>query len=203
MQLKDLLELIEGGVEEARLSAEEAEGAARHAARVWEGCLLPGAPPSHSEYTIRTAGGAKTLCHYPAVREGCFLVVVLDGATGVPEDHLPYDIGGQYRPSTYRDLSTESAGTPEESRIASSLLRLGEFGTPAAILEFGEGSYLQTWRDGPDEYDLEYQLVTTAFHYVVPRKLRQDEVVWAFLSCATGRYDWAKEFPWILHSMSR
>ena len=202
MQLKDLLELIEGGVEKTDLPPRWADGTAKYAARVWEGCLLPGPIPSESEYTIRSRTGAKILCHFPTIREGCFLVVVLDDGTGEPEDHLPYDIGGQYRPPVYRDLSTEIEGTAQESRIASSLLDLGKFGTPAAILEFGEGSYLQTWRDGPDEYDLEYQLVTTAFHYVVSRKLRQDEVVWAFLSCANGRYEWAKDFPWILHSMS-
>ena len=202
MQLKDLLDLIENGVEKTTLREDWAEGAARYAARVWEGCLLPEPVPTESEYTIRVREGAKTLCHFPAIREQCFLIVVLDGTTGIPEGHLPYDIGGQYRPQMFQDVSTGQEGLPEGAFMATALKQLGEVGTPAAILEFGEGSYLQTWRDSTDAYDLEYQLVTTAFHYVVPRSLTQAEVLAAFDSCANGRYEWAKDFPWTLHSMS-
>ena len=113
-----------------------------------------------------------------------------------PPAHILFDIGGQYRPVTYTDLSTGFVGEPTEQMLADLLPRLREGGTPAAILESGEGSYLQTYQDGPDEFTLEYQLVTPAFHFVAARPVNGQDMLRAFRSYAFGKYEWAKDYDW-------
>ena len=196
LQLKDLLALLDGGAATVTAPADVATRAAHYAARVWSDCRLVGTPPPTIEYCALTKGSAKHLCHFNAGRKDCFLIVVCAAASDLPEAHILFDIGGQYRSITYTDLSTDFVGEPTEQMLANSLPRLREGGTPAAILESGEGSYLQTYQNGPDEFTLEYQLVTTAFHLVGTGPVTGQDVLRAFRSYAFGKYEWAKDYDW-------
>lgn len=196
LQLKDLLGLLDGGAATVTVPAAVATQAEHYAARVWRECRLLGVPPPAMEYCALTKVGAKYLCHFNEGRKDCFLIVVCAVASGLPEAHILFDIGGQYRPLTYTDLSTGFVGEPTEQMLADSLPRLREGSTPAAILESGEGSYLQTYQNGPDEFTLEYQLVTTAFHFVAAGPVTAQDVLCVFGSYAFGKYEWAKDYDW-------
>ena len=196
LQLKTLLELLDGEARTAVAPDGVAARAGRHAAAVWTDCGLAGSAPATMEYCARTLVSDKYLCHFNVGRKDCYLVVVCSASTGLPEGHLPFDIGGQYRPVVYSDLSTGFVGEPTAGMFEEQLPRLREGGTPAAILESGEGSYLQTYQDGPDAYTLEYQLVTTAFHFAVSAPVDTRDVLRAFHSYAFGKYEWAREFLW-------
>ncbi len=193
LQLRDLLERLDRGTTRANPSPDETARAARHAAEVWPDCRLNGVAPTTIEYCTRT--GTDLLCHFNAGWKDCFLIVVCPAA-GLPMGHLLFDIGAEYRGTLYHDLSTGFVGEPTEQILAESLPRLGAGGTPAAILGRGEGSYLQTYRDAPERYTLEYQLVTTAFHFTLAAPATLEEVQRAFRSYAFGKYEWAREFAW-------
>ena len=193
LQLKDLLERLDRGTQRDTPSPEEAQRAARHAAEVWASCRLDGEALDAIEYCIRA--GSDLLCHFNAGRKDCYLIVVCSVVAGRPLDHLLFDIGAEYRPAEYEDLSTGFVGEPTAAILAESLPRLGEGGTPAAILGRG-GSYLQTSLDAPGRYLLEYQLVTTAFHFNTKAAVSLDDVQRAFHSYAFGKYEWAREFAW-------
>ena len=105
--------------------------------------------------TYCTRAGADLLCHFDAGWKDCFLIVVCPAAASLPLDHLLFDIGAEYRPTVYHDLSTGFVGEPTEELLAESLPQLGAGGTPAAILGRGEGSYLQTYLDAPNRYTME------------------------------------------------
>ncbi len=111
-------------------------------------------------------------------------------------DHLLFDIGAEYGPLAYQDLATGFVGDPTEEILVASLPRLGQGDTPAAILERGKGTYLRTYRNAPGRYTMEYQLVTTAFHFVIAAPVPLAEVQGAFHSYAFGKYEWARDFAW-------
>ena len=197
LQLKDLLALMDGGVTGTAAPLDVAMRAQRHAADVWSDCRLPGPAPASIEYCGLTRGTGKYLCHFNAGRKDCYLIVICAAATGSPEAHLPFDIGAQYRPASFTDLSTNFAAEVTDEMLAAALPRLLEAGgTPAAILENGDGSYLQTYQDGPDQYALEYQLVTTAFHFAAATPATTQEVLRAFRSYAFGKYEWTRDIVW-------
>ena len=193
LQLKDLLERLDRGTQRDTSSPEAAQRATRHAAEVWASCRLDGEAPDTIEYCTRA--GADLLCHFNAGRKDCYLIVLCPVEASRPMDHLLFDIGADYRPAEYEDLSTGFVGEPTAAILAESLPRLGEGGTPAAILGRG-GSYLQTSLDAPGRYLLEYQLVTTAFHFNTKITVTLDDVQRAFHSYAFGKYEWAREFDW-------
>ena len=194
LQLKDLLQRLDGGAKSTVLTTDTEVCVTRYAAEVWTSCRLDGVAPSAIQYCARTA--ADLLCHLNVGRKDCFLVVVCPLAGGPPTGHLLFDIGAEYRPAEYQNLSTGFVGQPTEEMLADSLPRLGEGGTPAAILDCGGGTYLQTYRDAPDRYALEYQLMTTAFHFVAVAPITTRDVQRAFQSYAFGKYEWAREFTW-------
>ena len=202
MQLKDLLDLVGGDVDTVVLPPEWAERARRYAVSVWEGCLFSIPPPACAGTGLKTHDPRRLVAMFTAGLPDCVLNVVLDAETGEPFDHLPFDWGGEDDEKDFRDLSTGYEGPPHEDVVVGSLTRLGESGTPAAILDFGDTSYIQCYRSAEDAYEFEHQLVTTAFHYVVPRTLTQREVIEAFLDCARGGFEWSRRFPWTLHPMS-
>ena len=193
LQLKDLLQRLDGGAKSTVLTTDAAARLAGYAADVWTSCKLDGAAPATVEYCA--GAGDDLLGHFNIGRKDCFLIVVAP-VTGAPTGHLLFDIGAEYRPVEYQDLSTGFVGEPTEEILANSLPRLGEGGTPAAILHHGEGSYLQTYLDAPGRYVLEYQLVTTAFHFTTAAPASLDDVQRAFRSYAFGKYEWARGFDW-------
>ena len=194
LQLRDLLQRLDGGAKGLAPSADAATRMAEYAAGVWTSCGLAGVAPSVVEYCAGT--GDELLGHFNAGRKDCFLIVVCPEAAGSPTGHLLFDIGAEYRLSEYQNLSTGFVGEPTEAMLADSLPRLGQGGTPAAILDRGGGTYLQTYLDAPGRYTLEYQLVTTAFHFNTRTPATLDDVQRVFRSCAFGKYEWARDFDW-------
>lgn len=194
LQLKDLLQRLDGGAKGTVPPADAANRMAEYAAAVWTSCGLDGVAPSAIEYCAGVSG--ELLGHFDAGRKDCFLIVVCPEAAGPPTGHLLFDIGAEYQMSEYQNLSTGFVGEPTEAMLADSLSRLGEGGTPAAILDRGDGTYLQTYLDAPGRYTLEHQLVTTKFHFGTAGPATLDDVQRAFHSYAFGRYEWAREFDW-------
>lgn len=197
LQLADLLRLMDEGVDGAAPPRHVASRAAAYAAAAWAECRLPGAAPGIVAYAPLTRRSGRYLCHFDTGATDQYLIVVC-AADGVAVDGcVPVDIGGQYRPVTFEDLSTGFVGEPTEALLAQALPWLRDGGTPAAILDSGEGSYLQTWQNGPDNYELEYQLVTTQFHFAAAGRLGAQDVLEAFRSYAFGRYEWARDVRWL------
>ena len=200
-QLKSLLERLDRGVDPIDAPATVAERARRHAAEVWGECGLSGSPGSLA-HTVRTRVLPEYLCHVETEERDCFLVVVVSEDAVEVKGHLPLDVGAQYRPLLFEDLSTGLAGEPTEAWLDEAIPRLGDGGdTPVAIVGAARGTYMQTCLQKPGEYLLEYQTVTTAFHFAADRPVDEQTVLWAFRSYAFGRYEWARELEWVRHPL--
>ena len=71
---------------------------------------------------------------------------------------------------------------------------------PFAILELGDGTYMQTFRTH-DGFHLEHQLVNAAGHYEISGLATADQVVAAFVSYAFGKNEWLENFTWQLQQL--
>ena len=149
LQLNDLLALLDGGAATVTAPADVAASVAYHAARVWSDCRLIGTPPPTIEYCAFARDGAKYLCRFNAGRKKAAFSSWSARRPLEYRRRTSSSTSGQYRAIMYTDFATGFVGEPTEQMLADSLLHLREGNTPAAILESGEGTYLQTYQDGP------------------------------------------------------
>ena len=82
LQLKDLLERLDGGAKSTVLDPATSTRVTKYATEVWASCELEGVAPSAVKYCART--GDDLLCHLSAGGQDCYLVVLCPAATGVP-----------------------------------------------------------------------------------------------------------------------
>ncbi len=201
MQLAELLLILDMSGTQALPPQEIQVVAYEYAAKAWTSSGLAGNPPNNIEYTNYIEAAGKYLCHFNTGSKNTFLIVLVEESSEKAVSHLVMDIGAEYRPVVYTNHSTGYVGNPTEIQIEKDIPKLLDTGTPAAILESGDGSYIQTYQVSENVYELEYQLVSTKFHYKTPNPVTGRVVVDAFLSYAFGKYEWAKDIQWEYHPL--
>ena len=196
MQLAELLLLLDMGGKQASPPEDIQIMAYEYAVKAWEPSGLVESPPKNIEYTNYIESAGTYICHFAAGAKDTFLIVVVQESPAKAISHLVMDIGAEYLPVVYINISTGYEGNPSEIQIKTDIPKLLDSGTPAAILESGDGSYIQTYQISEDTYELEYQLASTKFHFKTAKPVSEKVVIDAFLSYAFGKYEWAQEIKW-------
>lgn len=196
LQLHEYLRYLHAGTREHRLSQSELHRCMSAAQEIWpETGLLPWeSAPRTVGYAWRSNDGRHTAAHITADRKNCFLIVVLS------EQHftsyIVFDIGAEYSRPEYICPSIGYRGAAERDVILNSIPNLKDHEHPFAILEIGDGTYLQTYQNPNGTYELEHQLVTMKFHYRALGEVNVGEVCDAFISYAFGKKEWATDLAW-------
>lgn len=151
--------------------------------------------PSDVRYTFRN--GKRQLCHvraFPRKSPDTFLIVVF-GPKKI-EGHILIDLAAEYSAPYLDCVATGYKGTPDRKTLENQIRSIDpNQPNPFAILNTGEGTYMQTYREEKG-FILEYQLVNTSSHYEIPKRATEDQVVAAMLSYAFGKYEWLDAFSW-------
>jgi hypothetical protein len=196
-QLHEHLALMDTGVRkfDAPQSLRDAcEEAARLAwplsgLKPWE------AHPRVTDFCYACGDGVHGYLHFGADHANCFMIVICELRTERPVGWLLFDIGAEYHHALYVCPDIDFEGEPTEHVIADSLPRLRDDADSWAVLDRGNGTYMQAYStDGG--YVLEHQLVTPACHYRAVGLLDAQQVIWAFNSYAFKVKEWARELRW-------
>jgi hypothetical protein len=198
LQMHEYLGLLRQGSTSIELDPLVARQGLAAAQEIWAdtGLAAWDAQSRHIEEVARTNGG-HLLCHVNADHRNCFVIVVIDGVSRRPDSYIVFDIGAQYRGlPTFICPPIDHEGEPTEELIAAAIPKLMSEPNGFAVLDLAPGTYMQTAADGPDQYVLEHQLVTTRCHYRVPRPVDAATVIDAFKSYAFGKFEWASNLRW-------
>ena len=106
--------------------------------------------------------------HVNADWENCFLILITPADTVEPEAYLLFDIGAEYRELTLTCPTLQLEDAVSDALIEESIRNLPGREDPFAILDAGEGTYLQTFAEEEEGFHIEHQLVSTASHYALP-----------------------------------
>jgi hypothetical protein len=196
LQLHELLRFLHAGTEPHRLSQNELDRCMSAAQEIWPDTgLLPWeSAPRTVAYAWKSNDGRHSAAHISADRENCFLIVVL--SEGHASSYILFDIGAEYTQAEYICPLIGYQGPAEQDVILKSIPNLRDHEDPFAILEVGDGTYLQARQYRNGTYQLEHQLVTTKFHYRAVGEINTSEVCDAFISYAFGKKEWATDVTW-------
>jgi hypothetical protein len=147
------------------------------------------------EYVVRCRASGRLLVHVSADWKDCFLILVVPAGQVQAEAFLLFDIGAEYRPVRFICPAFEVDDIADEETISRCLPQLDGAHDPFAILESGNGTYMQARAVG-GAFIVEHQLVSLSSHYRLEERVSSDVVVSLFLSYAFGRKEWACDFKW-------
>lgn len=154
-----------------------------------------GAHSRDLHHVCRSNTTGALLWHVNADHRDCFLILVTANEATPPYGFILFDIGAQYSVLRFTCPTLGIIdGETNRDTIRDALPRLRGHADPYAILDAGEGTYLQAYAT-EDGFELEHQLVSTASRYLV-ECVSEADAVRAFLSYAFGRYEWARDFAW-------
>ena len=199
LQVHEYLELLDEGVQSEEASKAVTESAMRVAKSLWSDLRIAvwNAHPRQVELVSRCQESGRQLVHVSADWKNCFLILVFPSQTTDPESFILFDIGAEYN----EPLITCPAFGMEDEPVTEHLI---EERIPAlqqvkensfAILQTGDGTYIQLYADGPD-YWVEHQLVSLCSHYQLESPVDAETATRLFKSYAFGRKEWAREFTW-------
>src|SRR5215510_11614136 len=195
LQLTEYLRFLDGTAEH-QLSQSELDRCMSAAREIWPDTgLLPWeAAPRTMAYAWKSHDGRHTGAHITADIKDCFLIVV--SSEERPISYIVFDIGAECAEPAYICPLIDYEGAPERDVILNSIPNLRDHKDSFAILDRGDGTYLQTYQNRNGTYDLEHQLVTTKFHYRALGEVNTDRACEAFISYAFGKKEWAFDFAW-------
>ncbi len=196
LQLHEYLRFLHAGTGNHQLSRSELDRCMSAAQEVWPDTgLLPWeSAPRTVAYPWKSNDGRHTAAHISADIENCFLIVVLYEEH--PSSYIVFDIGAEYSQVEYICPLIGYDGPAQREVILKSIPNLRDHKDPYAILERGDGTYLQAYQDRIGTYELEHQLVTTKFHYRALGEINKGEACDAFISYAFGKKEWATDVMW-------
>ena len=147
------------------------------------------------EYVARCHASEKLLVHVSADWKDCFLILVVPPRQLQAEAFLLFDIGAEYSEVRFVCPAFDLDDIADEETIKRCLPQLHGARDPFAILETGNGTYMQARAVG-GMFNVEHQLVSLASHYRLEGRVSSDIVVSLFLSYAFGKKEWARDFKW-------
>ena len=198
IQLHEYLNLLDGGAEQADASEEECHEWLQYAERIWPRLEISDwqAASRSVFFIVECAASGHRLVHVNADWENCFLILITPADTVEPEAYLLFDIGAEYRELTLICPTLQLEDAVTDALIEESIRKLPGREDPFAILDAGEGTYLQTFAEEEEGFHIEHQLVSTACHYALPEMVSADVVIELFKSFAFGKKEWARNFQW-------
>lgn len=133
---------------------------------------------------------------FPRKRPETNVVIVFEPSTSEFIGHILIDLAAEHSTPRLDCPSSEYEGNPQPDEIESLLAQITpDDDNPFAIMETGEGSYIQTLCTD-DGYLLEYQLVNASSHYETSTPLSFEEVVDCFVSYGFEGNQWLESFTW-------
>jgi hypothetical protein len=180
-------------------AAQTAEQILGYAAEVWQSVGLKQRKLRNADIIASYRDGARHLFHlkaYPRKQPDTVMVIVFDPTVSEVFGHILIDLGAENSTPRLDCPSSEYEGNPTIDEIESLLAQIHpDDDDPFAIMETGDGTYLQTLR-GDDGYVLEHQLVNTSNHYETINLATFEQVVEAFRAYGFGGTDWLESFDW-------
>ena len=196
-QIHEYLILLDGGTKTVTATDDECRVWLEYAHRVWPQLEIDSwqaHPRSVSLVTDCQATGHR-LGHVTADWENCFLILIVPPGETMPESHILFDIGAEYESLTLLCPTLELDEVVTEPSIANAIHKLPGREDPFAIVDTGRGTYMQTYAEDAG-FHIEYQLVSTACHYVLPKLVSAETTIQLFNSYAFGKKEWARNFQW-------
>lgn len=170
-----------------------------YAADVWQSAGLKQRKLRNADIIASYRHGARHLFHlkaYPRKQRDIVMVIVFDPDVSEVFGHILIDLAAEYSTPRLDCPSSEYEGNPTIDEIEALLAQISpDDDDPFAIMETGDGTYLQTLC-GDDGYVLEHQLVNTSNHYETINLATFEQVVEAFRSYGFGGTDWLESFDW-------
>ena len=197
LQLHEYLALLDGGATTQPADEELFSACLEQAQSLWPRLRLHGwrDRDRRIELVARCQATGTLLVHVSADWPNCFLILVVPAGRPEAEAYLLFDIGAEYREARFICPAFDVNQIADAEMIRRYVPKLQGENDPFAILEIGDGTYLQTYaEDGM--YRVEHQLVSLASHYQLQQKVSAETVIDLFLSYAFGRKEWAREFVW-------
>jgi hypothetical protein len=207
LQLHEYVALLDGGTDKHPIGDDVSKACLSQAESIWPQLRMSSWTdrPRTIEYVARCRVTGRLLVHVSSDWKDCFLILVVP-PHHLPPHHLPphhletegyllFDIGAEYREARLVCPAFGLDHVANESEIRGTIPLLPGASDPFAILETGEGTYMQTYAEG-GMFDVEHQLVSLASHYRLTRRVSAEVVVSLFLSYAFGRKEWASEYVW-------
>ena len=198
LQLHEYLDLLDGGVATQAADHGLAQTALATAESLWPTLKIsPWDATSRTvEMIARCTNSGKRLVHVTADWKNCYLILVFECDSEIPESYILFDIGAEYSEVQFVCPAFEIAAPATEDLIAKYIPRLKDTESdPFAVLDIGDGTYMQAYAEG-SRYGVEYQLVSLASHYALDVSVDAATVVMLFNSYAFGRKEWAREYTW-------
>ncbi|QDT59825.1 hypothetical protein SV7mr_23370 [Stieleria bergensis] len=198
LQIQEYLAMLDGGAETADADERLTEAALAAAESLWPTLHLAawGDLPRTVESVARCVNSGIRLVHVTADWINCYLILVFPPESDETDCYILFDIGSEYSEITFECPAFGIRKAVSEELIEEYVPRLQQADSdPFAILDLGNGSYMQTLAD-PSGYFVEYQLVSLASHYTLPAPVDAQTVIALFKSYAFGKKEWSVNHQW-------
>ncbi len=146
LQLHEYLALLDGGARTGSIDDAMASKCLQQAAAIWP--LLRISDWEDHERQIETVAicqdSGHRLVHISADWPNCFLILVVPPERQEADSYLLFDIGAEYREVRFLCPNFDVDEVAEESIIRRYIAEIDGQRDPFAILEVGDGTYMQT-----------------------------------------------------------
>ncbi len=179
------------------------EVALAYARELWPSLEIGKRILSKKDVVLCHKHGDVVLTHVRAyARKQPHVVLVLAETGGELSGHILVDLASDDAEPHLICPSVEHDGATSPEQLSEFLAKISsDEDDPFAILETGDGTYIQTLNTG-DGFVLEYQLVSTACHYETPELVSLEEAVAALISFGWGNHEWLTDFAWQRQDLS-
>ena len=198
LQLHEYLALVDGGAPTIPVEQSLADEALKQAEALWPDLRIDTWEKRKRkvECVAQCSNGTR-LVHVTANRRNCFLILVVPPKKKAATKYLLFEIGAEYAEPQLICPAFDLDGPADKVTIRKIIPRLDGQRNPFAILNIGNGTYIQCYAE-VGLYDVEHQVVSTAAHYSLKKKADAATVVKLFLSYGFGKKEWATEYEWKL-----
>jgi hypothetical protein len=198
LQIHEYMAYLGAGTSNADISTDVANICLNAARTVWPRTGLDAwdARPRTIEHFYQTKDGNHILAHVNADHADCFVIILYNVFSARAESYIVFDIGAKYAEPIFVCPFADYEGPATAELIASSIPNLLSSPHPFAILDISDGTFMQTYQDGPDQYTLEHQLVNIQNHYQTLEPVTAEIAIAAFQSYAFGKKEWASRLQW-------
>jgi len=197
-QLHEHLMLMDTGVRKFDPPASLRQACAKAAQSIWpQSGLEPWeAYERETDFCYACGDGVHGYLHFGADHANCFMIIIAELKKEKPVGWLLFDIGAEYHDAVYVCPAADFEDVPTAEVIETSIPILNTHRDAFAILDRGNGTYMQAYQESTGLYTLEHQLVTTANHYRAMGDMDARQVIAAFKSYAFEKKEWAREWRW-------
>jgi hypothetical protein len=196
-QFHEYLQLLDTGVATAEPSPDLVRAALGQAEVLWPKLKIGvwSAVKQRVE-SLSVCGSGERLVHVRANRKNCFLILMVPPETLRASGYLLLDIGAEQGDIRFDCPEFDIDRPVSKADIYQYIPRLPGKSNPFAILELAPGTFMQAYAGDDELFEVEYQLVSTAAHFLLTERVNAHTVIQLFLSYAYGKHEWAREYAW-------